>query len=276
MRRVTQYEAGVTASISDRLVRRIRGEESDEHNIERPDEKPTLVEVREHLQWAEDAIVRCIQRTELFERFTAAPDDAPLPGDEALDILRALTDYLPEDHSPIDDFDLDDFDLDNIPPLDPMIDPDNASFLIALDVPETHHDEPDEWDGWTAGKVRLGLARVGSTVKWSGAKLEARAVSGSAADVVDAQKQLAERKTQLREVERRTAIEEADARRRSLLAPGVVDTVMKYEGYLHRQLTQTLEELEHRQATRAARQAMPVGQRVTIREPLRLPAHSDD
>ena len=276
MRRVSQYEAGVTASISDRLVRRIRGEETDEHDNERADDKPTLAGVREHLQWAEDAIVRCTQRTELFERFTAAPDDAPLPGDEALDILRALTDYLPEDHSPIDDFDLDDFDLDNIPPLDPMIDPDNASFLIALDVPETHHDEPDEWDGWTAGKVRLGMARVGSTVKWSGAKLETRAVGGSAADLEDARKKLAEVQKQLVEVERTTAIEEVEARLRSLLAPGVADTVMKYEGYLHRQLAQTIEELEHRQATRAARQAMPVGQRVTIREPLRLPAHSDD
>ncbi len=189
MRRVAQYEAGVTTSVSDRLIRGIRGEETDEHDSDRPDDKPTLVEVKQHLQWAEDAIVRCTQRAELFARFTAAPDDAPFPGVEALDILRCLTDYLPEDHAALDDFDLDD--LDNLPPLDPMIDPDCAAFLNALDVPEAHHDEPDKWDGWTAGKIRLGMARMGSTANWSGAKLEARAVSGSAADVVDAQKQLA-------------------------------------------------------------------------------------
>lgn len=60
----------------------------------------------------------------------------------------------------------DDFD-DDATLSDPMTDIRHRRFLLALDVPEELHDEPEEWCGWTAGVVRMSVARMAQSVRRS-------------------------------------------------------------------------------------------------------------
>ncbi len=274
LRRLTTYEMAAVADGSDREARRVRGEEPDEgfEFITGPsDAKPTMAQMRERVEWAEKALSRSRHVADLFARLSTAMLDTPVPGADALAALRALTDYTPDGDASPDEAD---FDADELPPPDPMADPDDARFLTALGVPDDARDDPEEWGGWTAGRVRLGAAVVASTVDWTGEKLLARAVRDSAINRDDEQESLTALMRQLADVERSTAVEEAEARRRALVPSATAEVVIKYDGFLYRQLTQTLRDLEDRQAARADSQFMPPpGPHVVVGQPLQLPAH---
>ena len=252
LRRVTNYEAGVVSRNSDRAASRVSGDlEPDDlaRLTRRSDAPPTLKEMGTRLQWTRDEVARYERLARLFAEQATFADDTPLRGADALRLLVDVSDYLPRDDSDDDD-DLDE-DEDRGP--DPMTSPRAKRFLLAVGVPEDHHDEPEEWGGWTAGAVRLGVERIARTVKWSRQKLLDRAVKGSAADLADARGRLASGERLLVETQERTRAEEREARRRALMPiPEVVEVVMRYEGHLHKQFTLTLHELERRQAARSA------------------------
>jgi hypothetical protein len=249
LRRVSSYEAGVVTRASDRAASRVSGElEPDELTrlTRRSDAPPTLKDVRTRVQWAHEEVARYERQARLFVDLAAAADDAPVAGEDALLLLRDVSDYLPASDDEDDELD----DVDGRP--DPMTDPRTKRFLLALGVPEEHHDEPEGWGGWTAGVVRMGVERVAKTVKWTRQKLLDRAVRGSAEELAAWHQRRATAERQLAEVTERTRVEEAEARRRALVpAVEVVEVVMKYEGHLQRQLVQALHELERRQALRS-------------------------
>jgi hypothetical protein len=246
LRRVASYEAGVVTRASDRAANRASGElEPDELTrlTRRADAPPTLRDMATRVQWARDEVARYEHQARLFADLAAAADDTPLAGADALLLLRDVSDYLPQDDT--------DDDADPVP--DPMTDPRAKRFLLAVGVPEDHHDEPEGWGGWTAGAVRLGVERIARTVKWSRPKLLDRAVKESVGHLSDWRERRANVERQQEEVRERTRAEEREARRRAVVPIAeVVDVVMRYEAHLHKQLSATLHELERRQAYRSA------------------------
>jgi hypothetical protein len=124
-------------------------------------------------------------------------------------------------------------------------------FLAKVDVPEEWRDEPRWWDGWTAGMVRVGVRVIAKEAELSAEELLDRAVRGAE------QAAAAEgRKSDALEVELAGlapgAAAAEEAARRVVLLPkaDVADRVLRYEGHLARQLTQTLHTLERLQAAR--------------------------
>jgi hypothetical protein len=100
--------------------------------------------------------------------------------------------------------------------------------------------------------VRRGAERIAKAVRWAAAKVLEEAADGTADPRDEAKVELAQKQYALTEVERPTAIEEAEARRRALVpAVETVEVVTKYEGHLQRQLVQALHELERRQPLRS-------------------------
>jgi hypothetical protein len=107
----------------------------------RSDAPPTLKEMGTRVQWGRDEVARYEHQARLFAELVTSPDDAPLNGADALLLLRDVSDYLPQDEDDDDD------DVDPVP--DPMTDPRGKRFLLAVSVPDEHHDQPEEWGGWT-------------------------------------------------------------------------------------------------------------------------------
>ena len=100
--------------------------------------------------------------------------------------------------------------------------------------------------------------------------------SFAVADLTDRRAELSAARQELAAAERQAAGEEAAARRRAMVpAKETVDVVLRYEGHLQRQLTQTLHELERRQALRSdAPPQLPVAVDITVHaaEGVTLPA----
>lgn len=252
LRRVAAFEAGVVARASDKAARRARGEEADEPADTFPlfgrSRRPThpLVEARERVEHAERALADGERLAPLLALLSAAPDGERVGGADALFALSELAAYLPE---PDDDDDGEDEgdDLDS----DPMTDPTHPRFLLAVGVPAEAQDQPEEWCGWTAEAVRRGAERIARSVRWTRDRLLARAAAG-VADLGDERTELTAARRELRAAEKQAAADEEAARRRALVpAKDAADVVLRYEGHLQRQLTQTLHELERRQALRS-------------------------
>lgn len=257
LRRVAAFEAGVVARASDRAARRARGEETDEpadtFSLFGRTRRPThpLVEARERVEHAERAVADGERLAPLLARLSAAPDGERVGGADALFTLSELAAYLPEPDDDDDDEDGDDLDSD------PMTDPTHPRFLLAVGVPSEAHVDPDEWCGWTAGAVRLGVERIARSQKWTRDRLLARAAAG-VDDLGDERAELTAARRALRAAEKQAASDEAAARRRALVpAKDTADVVLRYEGHLQRQLTQTLHELERRQALRSENPPQP-------------------
>jgi len=229
------------------------------------------VAVHERIKSADKAVNAFACDATLFAQLAEAADDVRFHGVDAIRMLNTLVDYLPADKTPLTE---DDLDEDGLPPLDPMLSPTHPLFLDAIGVPSDQHEDPDEWDGWTAGLIRLGAAVIAETVNWGGAKLLALSVEYSADDLAEEQAKRAELAWQLVEVERTTAIEEAAARRRALVPSAeVIAVVLKYEGHLSRQLMLALHELERRQALRSENPPQPpMVLDVTMNTPTKHPA----
>ncbi len=259
LRRVTCYEASVITRSSDSAVKRVRGEEVDESfnsTLRRRNEgKLTLAVIRERVVSAEKTVKSFALLANLFTQLAEATDDVRFNGADATLMIKNLVEYLPEDECEGDEEDLDE---DSMPPIDPMLSPSHSQFLRAIGVPADHHSEPEEWEGWTAGVIRLGAAVIANTVNLEGAKLLALSVEYSAEDLEEEQIKLADLAQQLVVLERATAIEEAAARRRALVPSAeIIEVVLKYEGHLSRQLVMALHELERRQALRSENPPQP-------------------
>ena len=253
LRRVSAYESGVIARNSDRTVRRLRGEE-DEDEIGGK-ERRTLALVRKQLDGVKASIEDGAALVGLFTTFTKSADNPRFAGADALLILRELADRAAPAVLDLDDEDDDDFDEDDDRSNPRHIDVDEAEFLRGIGVPDDFLDEPERWNGWTAGVIHTGLQQIGLTAGANVAKLLARALRETTDALAEDRAKLAGLKRELKAVEEATAIEEAEARKRAMV-PGAETTeaVMRYEGHLQKQLMQTLNQLER---VRAARSAFP-------------------
>lgn len=147
----------------------------------------------------------------LIERLPGMPDDAPMSGDDAAEILSAVGDQTE------------------------MADPYHFSLP---GVPDGVARE--EFTDWSAGLVREGIAAIAAHEAVDPAELWSAAAEGAHADVkrkkFDADQVAAERDRMRRE--------------RLLPDAATLDKVMRYEAHLNRQLNQTLHELEALQARR--------------------------
>jgi hypothetical protein len=269
LRRVGAFEAGVVALGSDAAVRRVRGEAGQGETDHAADTHSSVAALRRQVADLAQAVERFTQLVAQFGSLNVAADRDKFDGRQAMTLLQVLPLYLParppgmsDDYDPDDEdfYDDEDDDTDSWgrPTHDPRTTPTHRRFLLALEVPEGLHADPHSWCGWTAGAVRAGADRIASTRRWAGAKLLAHAVAGVTADLERQRADLDRRRQELAAAEGRAAADEAEARRRALVpAKEAVDVVLRYEGHLQRQLTQTLHELERRQALRSTNPPHP-------------------
>lgn len=247
LRRVSTFETGVVSLASDQAAQEARGEHTSGLFVGLPsgDGRPTLAEVREQVATAEGAVRDRAERGRLLAELSELSDAAPFDGTDAVFLLESLTGSLPQT------LDLDDDEWDELP-ADPLTDPTHPHFLLAMGVPTHAHADPEEWGAWTAGAVRAGVQRLARSVSWDAKALLARAATDTAASMKAERKQLTALRKELRAAKRRADEDEAMARRRAMVpSEAAVGTVVKYEGHLQRLLTQTLHQLERRQALRS-------------------------
>lgn len=247
LRRVSAFEVGVVSLTSDQVAQEARGEHSSGLYVGLPsgDGRPTLAEVREQVTTAEGAVRDRAERGRLLDELSGLSDAAPFDGTDAVFLLESLTGSLPKT------LDLDDDEWDELPS-DPLADPSHPRFLLAVGVPVHAHPDPEGWGGWTAGAVRAGAQRMAGSVGWDAKALLSRAATDAAASMKAERKQLIALRKELRAAEQRADVDEAMARRRAMVpTEAAVGTVVKYEGHLQRLLTQTLHQLERRQAFRS-------------------------
>jgi hypothetical protein len=253
LRRVIAFEVGTVARASDKAARKARGDDPLDERLgitAPPPATPKNVQfIIDRVAWAENARRSAEQLSHVLTVFREATSETIISGADAVFLLQRLPSYLPEpDDDELDDFDQDD---DAAAQLDPMTDVHHPRFLLALDVPTDLHGEPESWCGWTVGGVRKGVERIAKSAGWTAKQLLDNAGRGATEEVEQRRAEAAELSGGLEVVRRLTEEAEDAARRRAQVPVEVVDAVVKYEGHLQRQLTQTLHELDRRQALRS-------------------------
>jgi hypothetical protein len=275
LRRVVRFESGSIRFHSDQAVRRVRGELSESS---RPfistSQKPTVTQITQQIESTQKDLDRYRELLRIYGELVSALPEATFVSRDAIAILDNVTDYLSVEDSSFEDPDFDDeedIDDDKLPDVWPGVH--QASFLRELGTPDEYHDEPMEWDGWTADIVLRGVDVIAKTASWTGKKLLDRAIRDLTRQISSDGEKLNKLEKQIIDIKRDTELEESQARVRSLIPRGdSVEIVMKYEGHLHRQLTQTLHELERRQAKRSMNPpAPPTAFDVTIHAAEALP-----
>jgi hypothetical protein len=275
LRRVVNFESASIRFHSDQAVRRVRGELSESS---RPfistNQKPTVTQITQQIESTQKDLDRYRELLRIYGELASAIPQATFVSRNAIAILDNVTDYLSVEESSFEDPDFDeeeDIDDDKLPDVWPGVH--QASFLRELGMPDEFHDEPMEWDGWTAGIVLRGMEVIAKTASWTGKKLLDRAIRDLTRKITSDGEKLNRLEKQFIDVKRDVEIEESQARVRSLIPRGdSVEIVMKYEGHLHRQLTQTIHELERRQAKRSANPpAPPTAIDVTVHSSDRVP-----
>jgi hypothetical protein len=179
----------------------------------------TLEAVRERAEMLADEV-------RILRRFPALPDDRRVTRDDALTVLNAVA-Y----HSGVD---CDDFDY---PPAVGI--PDDATL--------------DSVTGWTAGRVRIAAEALFA------AREEDEEEFASVAEILahEAHRKVMEGINVGATLRRWEQLADRMRRERTLPHREDAEKVMRYEAHLHRQLMQTLHELEAMQARRAG-QAAPL------------------
>jgi hypothetical protein len=260
LRRVVNFESASIRFHSDQAVRRVRGEvlESSRPFIS-TNQKPTVTQITQQIESTQKDLDRYRELLRIYGELVVAPPDATFISRDAITILDNVTDYLSVEDSSFEDPDFDeedDIDDDELPDVWPGVH--QASFLREIGVPDEFHDEPMEWDGWTADIVLRGVDVIAKTASWTGKKLLDRAIRDLTRKITSEGEKLNRLEKLFIDLKRDTEMEESQARVRSLIPRGdSVEIVMKYEGHLHRQLTQTLHEIERRQAKRLLKKLDP-------------------
>ena len=205
LRRVARYETESIALEQEQIEDRWWVEqgliERELGRVSRPEQPGDM---RAELQYYRGALLALGCLPEL-------PDDQPLSGDNAAGILYAVARQAK-------DVDLDDFSLPG--------------------VPAGQHLE--EFDGWTAGLVRKGIAAIAAHEGKDSSDFLARALEE------------ARTKTSMKQFEVERMEKALDRMSRDHLLPDdkTLDLVIRYEAHLNRQLNQTLHELEALQTRR--------------------------
>jgi hypothetical protein len=203
-----------------------------------PSDADRLAKLQEELQKKREAVELWEGTLRLLERLPELADDAVLDGDDVYGVFEELAGSLPENAE--------------------LPEYDSKPFLTELGVPAEECGQPFEWDGWTAGLVRRGLAQIAKVGRVNPKKLLARAVAErretQAANRAEAAK-LDREVRALRGRMRRTI--DRQRQRRVLPDSSALDNVMRYEAHLSRQMLQALHTLERLQAARAGQPVLP-------------------
>lgn len=204
LERVARYERATIAvaqeTVEDDLAEARRRSFARSHGADRPDE------LRDALHDAE-ALGR------LLGTFDELPDDAPVSGEDACEILSAVADYT-------EVVDAEVFSM-------PEVVPDEVTW--------------DQYPDWTAGRVRKGIVAIATAVETTTDALWWGVLQDRLGKRLRLEQELERVEEQLSRM-----------RRERLLPPGPeLDKLTRYEAHLSRQLAQALHELQRLQAGRA-------------------------
>jgi hypothetical protein len=210
MNRVVRFEREITAVGQERVVHDLTERRSRSYGRTHGPNSPD--DVRAYLQDER-------RRLRIFEAFERLNDNAPMSGSNAETVLCVIAE-------PTENVDPETFSM-------PEVVPDEVCW--------------EEFGGWTAGRVRQGIAAMATVEEVETERLIATARGRLQIEVIKLKAEADRINTDL------------DHMRRERLLPDtvVVDRVTRYEAHLSRQLAQALHELQRLQATRAGEPVAP-------------------
>lgn len=238
LRRLTGYETAVTADGIDTADADVRRGAGRAFSLFAEDAPPAarLEELAEELSKAREVADLWSGTARLHRELAALSDTQAV---DAGDVEGFLSDIRGE--------------LD-----DDAVEPDDERFLQNVGLPAAAAADPYSWDGWTAGLVRRVAVRL---AELAGADPDRTltAAGRSRHEIADGQATEVRRIEAEAEAARRDLAAEVERvrRKRVLPAKGALDTVMRYEAHLMRQVSQALHTLERLQAARSGRPPAP-------------------
>jgi hypothetical protein len=174
----------------------------------------------------------------LLETLQELPDCNSIDGDDLDGLLSDLNDEITDE--------------------DKLFDVNDPEFLAGLGVPEEHHDDAFDWDGWTAGMARKAVAAMAEALKRSPDALMADALEErrevQECGAAEVEKLEAQVKRLRREIKLKA---ERMKRERILPDDDTLQKVTRYESHLSRQMYQALHELQRLQARRTGERIAP-------------------
>jgi hypothetical protein len=238
--RVARYETAVTAVRLEEACEEIRSAESPSGPLGGTSQAvgARLQKALEELDKKRETVDIWEGSAKLLEQVLRSPDGAKVIADDVYGVFQDLYGEAAELGSPPD--------------------PDEPAFLAALGVPRDELDRAYDWEGWTAVKVKRGLARMAADAKLPPEKLLARAVQARQKVQEKNKAEVQELERQVKNLRRRLRVQEERARQRLLLPDeSTLTKVTRYEAHLSRQMLQALHTLERLQAARAGQPVPP-------------------
>jgi hypothetical protein len=260
LQRVAVYEAGTATaaieSVADEIARHetrdsiailVEASWDDIHQLGKTEEE--LDKARAHLTDTEAELA-------ILELLAAGADDAtPVDGGTAGNVLEVAVNSVPREE---DD-------------LEGGLDINDADILVRVGVPEGELDAPWDWQGWTAGMVRRGIALVAADARYPADRLLSRMVAADREHIDEKRHEVRKLSAKAQAIRRRAKAAEDRARLHRLLPDSaMLEKLSRYEAHLSRQLSQALHELERLQAAReGADVPPPAAVDVTVNGPMK-------
>jgi hypothetical protein len=259
LQRVAVYEAATATaaieSVADEIARHQTGDpiailveasSKDLRQLGKAEEE--LDKVRGHLQGREEELA-------ILQLLADRADDATLvDGGAAGNVLEEADNSVPRDE---DDM-AGGFDISE------------AAFLVRVGVPEDELDAPWDWQGWTAGMVRRGIALVAAHAEYPADKLLSRMAATNREYIEEKRHEVRSLTAKAQSIRRRAKAAEDRSRLHRLLPDAsMLEKLSRYEAHLSRQLSQALHELERLKAARDGAAVLPPAVvDVTFNEPM--------
>jgi hypothetical protein len=243
LRRVASYETAVTALSIEEVSEDIR-QEADDPLARIGGNKPLatqLIEAERALKQARDKLAGGEGADRFLGGLSELPDDAPVSAGNVWDAFQELLTSA-DAH----------YDGSELP------DAEDLDWLADLGVPEGELRDAYEWDGWTAGMVRLGWQRIAAAAQANPDKLLARVIADRRQDEAEARDRIPQLERAVKDLRRRIRTREDRLRQRRMLPDDTtLNKVTRYEAHLSRQMLQALHTLERLQAARAGQPVPP-------------------
>lgn len=233
LRRVSAHEAGtITAEVAAAQI-------PDPDDSRAAHDRKRLEQSHEELPQLEAGEGRALMQLEVLRALPEMADDDLVPGEVVRDIL--ITACMVQEWRK----DKDEPDLRS------------EEFLSAVGVPAELHNEPWEWEGWTAGTLRQGLARIALAGHLDPARLRSWVIQDRESVNQSQAKGARKLRRRTEDIEQRIDSRQALAVQRSTLPDSLACRVTRYEAHLGRQLALALHTLERLQLVRKGQQVPP-------------------
>jgi hypothetical protein len=248
LQRVAVYEAAIaTAAIeatSDEIERHECGDPITVVLSASAADFRKLDQVEEELEMVRGHLTNAKAELAIVELLEIGADDAtPVDGETAGNVIEDADNQIPRDEDDVEE----------------CFDTNEVDFLVRLGVPEDELDAPWDWQGWTAGMVRRGIAIVAAHSNYPAAKLLARMVAGDREQVEEKRQEVRSLEAKAKAIRRRAKAAEERARLHRVLPDEItLEKLSRYEAHLSRQLLQALHELERLKAARAGAHIPPL------------------